>query len=133
MNRDSSAGDFSPERTFVSASQDRISSPLGDQLFDDAAIIQVEVLGGPMDGNTHFSSNGVLLIGRSRDCDFVLDADTRISGQHARLTLKKGLLWLEDMCSTNGTYLGSERLTSMVPVAPGVQFTIGATLLEILT
>ncbi len=47
----------------------------------------------------------IVLIGRDSACDCLLDAAT-ISTQHARLSHHHGQWWLEDLHSTNGTFLG---------------------------
>ncbi|MBT3340732.1 MAG: FHA domain-containing protein [Planctomycetes bacterium] len=132
MTADFPKDDSPLARTIVNRVRDLKPGLLADERFDAASMIQVEVLGGPMDGKTHFSTNGVLVVGRSLECDFSLDEDPLISGEHVRLSRSKGLLWLQDLSSTNGTFLGDEPVLSMVPVAPGVQFSIGVTLLEIL-
>jgi DNA-binding winged helix-turn-helix (wHTH) protein len=48
-------------------------------------------------------------IGRSRDCDFVLDS-TEVSRLHARLTHDHLNIFLEDLGSTNGTFVNGRRL-----------------------
>jgi len=95
-------------------------------------LLRVEVLTGPMDGLTHFSARREMVLGRISEADLVLELDSRVSGQHARLFLEQGLIWLEDLGSTNGTFVGKEPLRGKIPVAPGVQFTVGRTLVEIL-
>lgn len=64
-------------------------------------------------------ANGqALVIGRSRSSDVVL-AHESVSRRHARLWLDKaGVLWVEDLGSSGGTYVDSERVTK-APVPPG--------------
>lgn len=50
-----------------------------------------------------------ITIGRSPDCDIVLD-DVTVSRQHARLSVEAGVPYLEDLGSSNGTYQGNVRL-----------------------
>ena len=58
----------------------------------------------------------VFTIGRSQQCDLVLNQD-KVSGVHARLVQGSSDSWmLEDMNSTNGTYLDGARVASMVPI-----------------
>ena len=46
-----------------------------------------------------------LLIGQNSDCDIRV-SDPYVSGQHARITIEPdGTTWIEDLGSTNGTYL----------------------------
>jgi len=65
----------------------------------------------------------VLVIGRSRSCDVVL-AHESVSRRHARMWLdKSGLLWIEDLGSSGGTHVGSERIKkASVPPGKHVRF-----------
>ena len=49
------------------------------------------------------------VIGRGADCDMVIDSP-RVSREHVALTRKGVLFYLEDLNSSNGTWLGEERL-----------------------
>ncbi len=57
-------------------------------------------------------------LGRDIACDFCLD-DPTVSTQHARLSFHHNQWWLEDMGSTNGTFLNEEPVTSPVVVTQG--------------
>jgi hypothetical protein len=74
-------------------------------------------------------SNGVL-IGRNPECALVLDDDFS-SGRHARIFPRDGGWFVEDLGSTNGTFLGPHRLTGAVPVTVGTVLRIGRTVLEL--
>ena len=70
------------------------------------------------------------LIGRAAECTLVLD-DDYASGRHARISYD-GSTWLvEDLGSTNGTFLGATRLTEPRPVAVGSVVRIGRTTIEL--
>jgi Protein of unknown function (DUF3662)/Inner membrane component of T3SS, cytoplasmic domain len=69
---------------------------------------------------------GGAVIGRSRDCDIVLD-DAGVSRRHARLHPAAGGWALEDLGSTNGVRLNEEELRDTMPVHPGDQIEIGST------
>lgn len=70
-----------------------------------------------------------LMIGRGEKCRLVLD-DTYISTVHARIFSKGDTYMLEDLGSTNGTYLNRRRVTSPVEIHRGDQVKIGKTVLE---
>ena len=50
------------------------------------------------------------MIGRSRNCGLRLDASD-VSSEHARIGSENGQLWVEDLGSTNGTFIGEERVS----------------------
>ena len=56
----------------------------------------------------HLGDNAI--IGRSEDCDITID-DTRVSRRHARITRRGDDFFLEDLGSSNGTFIREEQLT----------------------
>lgn len=76
-----------------------------------------------------FDIGDELIVGRGDKCHVVL-ADTYSSQIHARVFRKSGQLFIEDMGSTNGTYLNRRKVTSPVPVARGDRARIGKTEME---
>ncbi len=71
-------------------------------------------------------------LGRAHDCTIVLD-DDYASSRHARIFPKDGQWWVEDLGSTNGTYLDRSRLTSPTTIPLGVPVRVGKTVLELRT
>ncbi len=66
-----------------------------------------------------------LIVGRSRSSDVVLTHES-VSRRHARLWLdRSGALWIEDLGSSAGTYIGTDRVTKAV-VPPGQPVRFGA-------
>lgn len=59
-----------------------------------------------------------LLVGRSDSCDLVLDTGNA-SRQHARLEVRNSEVWLSDLDSTNGTFVGEQRIESEVRLQSG--------------
>lgn len=89
------------------------------------------VTAGPLSGTTLPLRPAGTLIGRSPECALVLD-DDYASGRHARIFQDDRGTWLvEDLRSTNGTYLGATRLTEPREVAAGSVLRIGQTMLEL--
>ena len=71
-----------------------------------------------------------LLIGRADRCQLVLN-DSYVSQMHARIFAKDGGYMIEDLGSTNGTYLNKRKVTTATPLHRGDQVKIGKTVLEL--
>ena len=67
--------------------------------------------GGGLREGSAFELNGSVTIGRSPAVEIQID-DPFASGRHARISERGGLFYIEDMGSTNGTYLNGAALTS---------------------
>ena len=74
-------------------------------------------------GSAYDLSEGALL-GRGEPADIQLE-DTFASSQHARLVPQGDVMVLEDLGSTNGTYLNGEPLRGPQPLHPGDSIRIG--------
>ena len=85
---------------------------------------------GPLTGTSLRLRESGTLIGRNPECALVLDDDFA-SGRHARIFEREGSWYVEDLGSTNGTFLGSERLTAPVAVEAGTVLRIGKTVVEL--
>ena len=68
-------------------------------------------------------------LGRAAGCQITLD-DTYTSQLHARVFTKDGQWFVEDLGSTNGTYLNTKRVSSPLQLKRGDRIKIGATVLE---
>ena len=71
-----------------------------------------------------------ILLGRGADATIRLD-DDYVSTRHARFVPHGDDWYIEDLGSTNGTYIGNQRITTPMVVAPGVQVRIGKTTAEL--
>jgi pSer/pThr/pTyr-binding forkhead associated (FHA) protein len=63
---------------------------------------------GPQAGLTYVLGSGATLIGRGAECDIFL-GDVTVSRHHATVTASKEALTVEDLGSTNGTYVNGSR------------------------
>lgn len=91
---------------------------------------QLVVTEGPLAGTTLDLDGTPILLGRAQEATLVLE-DDYASGRHARL-FPQGTRWfIEDLGSTNGTYLGGTALTRALPVELGVPVRIGKTVIEL--
>ena len=88
------------------------------------------VTAGSMAGTRIRLGGGPILIGRAEDSTLVLDDDYS-SARHARLVQLGDGYALEDLGSTNGTYLDRNRVTATTPVPVGVPIRIGRTVMEL--
>jgi pSer/pThr/pTyr-binding forkhead associated (FHA) protein len=71
-----------------------------------------------------------IMIGRDPNCDLAM-IDEALSAHHARLAHHHGQWWLEDLNSTNGTFLNREKLTTPAVVITGDKFKCGNTVFAI--
>ncbi|RMH67835.1 MAG: FHA domain-containing protein [Actinomyces sp.] len=71
-----------------------------------------------------------VVVGRSPDCDVVLD-DPRVSKRHAALRRRDGRWWIEDLGSTNGTVVDGRPLHAPAALTPGGRIELGGTMLEV--
>jgi pSer/pThr/pTyr-binding forkhead associated (FHA) protein len=69
-------------------------------------------------------------IGRDPACDFVLD-DSTVSARHTRLSFRQGQWWVEDLRSTNGTFLNLEPVAEPLVVANGDELRCGQAIFTI--
>ena len=70
-------------------------------------------------------------IGRAPGCSVPLADDTYVSQLHARIYIRDGRPFVEDLGSTNGTFLNRDRLSKTMPLHRGDKLQIGQTVLEI--
>jgi pSer/pThr/pTyr-binding forkhead associated (FHA) protein len=85
---------------------------------------------GSMSGTKVPLTESPVTIGRAPDSTVVLD-DDYASSRHARLFPDNGRWLVEDLGSTNGTYLDRQRVNGPTPVPLGVPIRIGKTVLEL--
>lgn len=89
-------------------------------------------MNGEMAGYEFVVSGEVISLGRKAENDVVLPLDPRISRFHAQLARgPEGAWMLEDLESTNGTFVGRRRIHAQTPLAPGDVFRMGRTWLRI--
>lgn len=71
-----------------------------------------------------------LTVGRAAGCQITLD-DTYASQIHARIFTRDGQLFVEDLGSTNGTYLNRRKVSAPMVVSLGDRIQIGSTVMEV--
>ena len=110
----------------VKPAKRRLPRPVRTQN-ESAALL---VTAGGLAGTSLRLKPGGTLIGRNPECALVLD-DDYASGRHCRV-FHDGSGWVvEDLGSTNGTFVGNRPITEPTPISPGGSIRIGRTVIEL--
>ena len=89
------------------------------------------IVNGPQTGTSAAVQGGPVLIGRSADCQIILD-DDYVSTRHARVQASEdGTFYVEDLGSTNGTYVNGQRITAPTTLTMADTLRIGKTMLKL--
>ncbi|MCO8277576.1 FHA domain-containing protein [Actinoplanes sp. TRM 88003] len=91
---------------------------------------QLVVTAGNLAGTRITLGEAPITIGRAEDSTLVI-TDDFASARHARLVPREGQWFVEDVGSTNGTYLDRGKVSGPTPVPLGVPIRIGRTSLEL--
>jgi pSer/pThr/pTyr-binding forkhead associated (FHA) protein len=84
----------------------------------------------PADGRgRNFELGDEVTVGRAAGCGVALD-DAFTSQLHARVFRRAGEMWIEDLGSTNGTFVNARKLGSPTPLHLGDRLQVGRTVLE---
>ncbi len=71
-------------------------------------------------------------VGRTREADVVL-GDPEVSRRHARIESHNGVVYVEDLGSSNGTFLNGRRVTEAIEVREGDEIDVGTTRLVVIS
>jgi pSer/pThr/pTyr-binding forkhead associated (FHA) protein len=85
------------------------------------------------DAGRQIPLDNVIDVGREPSLPLHLDEDTQVSRRHARITAQGGQVVVEDLGSTNGTYVNDQPISSPRTLNPGDKVRIGLTVLELRT
>ncbi|NUR75785.1 MAG: FHA domain-containing protein [Thermoleophilia bacterium] len=117
-----------PQESMILAPQQAASSGL---LAQPAAreLGRLVVLSSPTfdDGESFALDSHPLTVGRASNNDLALPEDEYASGRHARFEPRRDGIWIEDIGSTNGTFVNGIRLTRERKLTPGDVVRIGET------
>ncbi len=75
-------------------------------------------------------AGGMIMIGRGADCQLILD-DDYVSTRHARVVATPNGVYVEDLGSTNGTYVNGQRITAPTTITLADSVRIGKTMLRL--
>jgi ABC-type multidrug transport system ATPase subunit/pSer/pThr/pTyr-binding forkhead associated (FHA) protein len=90
----------------------------------NTTVFKLVVHAGPSPGQEFDLARPELIIGRDPGVDIVIDSPA-VSRRHARLVSSNGAYLLEDLGSSNGTFLNGRRLAGQSRLQPGDQITLG--------
>ncbi len=121
--------------TQVREPKKRVAAPAGKR--GPRKVVAPSVLDGKlvicepeaMVGQT-YSLGDELTIGRAAGCQIMLD-DTYISQLHTRIFLREGKYMVEDLGSTNGTYLNRRKVSGPMVMQVGDMLQVGSVILEL--
>ena len=85
---------------------------------------------GPLRGTIVPLGPSAVLVGRAPSCTLVLDDDYS-SSRHARVFQQDGQWFVEDLGSTNGTFVADQRVEGPTPVPTGTPVRVGRSVLEL--
>lgn len=92
--------------------------------------LHLAVTQGPLEGTSIPLGEAPVTIGRAPTSTLVIDDDF-CSARHARVYREGEAWWIEDLGSTNGTFIDDARLYDPVEARPGIRIRLGATELEV--
>jgi pSer/pThr/pTyr-binding forkhead associated (FHA) protein len=78
-----------------------------------------------------FELGDELTVGRAVGCGVALPDDTFVSTLHARVFRRDGSLFIEDLGSTNGTFVNDRPVTGTAPITKGDRLQVGKTVFEL--
>ena len=95
------------------------------------AIASLEVIEGPAAGAKISMEDGSFTIGRSETGEGKLGDDGELSRRHARIVRSDGGLQIEDLGSTNGTFVNGQRISAPTGLRPGDLIGVGTTKIRV--
>jgi pSer/pThr/pTyr-binding forkhead associated (FHA) protein len=117
-----------PQESFILAPSQAASLGLGRQQAEVTMGSLVAVKSSAIEEGARFDLNGrTLTVGRSASNDIRLDGDEFASAHHARIEPRRDGVWVEDVGSTNGTYVNGARVARARQLVPGDIIRVGET------
>lgn len=116
-----------PQDSFVLAPSQALEAGLRDSGTSDLGRVVVVKSPALPEGEEWQLDSSPLTFGRSSQNDVPLERDEYASSRHARIQPRRDGVWVEDIGSTNGTYLNGLRLNEPTRLSPGDVVRIGET------
>jgi pSer/pThr/pTyr-binding forkhead associated (FHA) protein len=113
-----------PQESFILGPQQAAAAGLGRT----SAGVLVVLSSPALDPGTERElDSSPVTLGRASDNDLVLDSDEFASVKHARIEPRRDGIWVEDLNSTNGTFVNGMKLSRRQKLAPGDVIRVGET------
>lgn len=94
-------------------------------------VLRLSVVEPPSQRGRSYEVSDEITVGRAQGCGVALPEDSFTSNLHARVWRQDGQVWIEDLGSTNGTYLNKRKLSGPAPLSRGDRLQVGRTVLEV--
>jgi EmrB/QacA subfamily drug resistance transporter len=91
---------------------------------------ELKILSGPGAGAEAPVLHNSATIGREPECDLQI-LDGEVSRRHAKVTVRDGVAAIDDLHSSNGTYVNGERILARTALLPGDRIQIGEATIEL--
>ena len=117
--------ELKPDRGVAASAQPTAKSSKKGKVPRKAVVIEGDKLKGKS-----YDLGQELVIGRGDKCHIILD-DSYVSQVHARIFPRGGSVVVEDLGSTNGTYLNRKRVSAPSELQRGDKVKIGRTVMEL--
>lgn len=113
-----------PQESFVLAPQQAAAAGLGRTHTGVLVVLASPALDP---GTERELDSAPVTLGRAAENDLVLDDDEFASVKHARIEPRRDGVWLQDLESTNGTFVNGSKVTRPLKLAPGDVIRVGET------
>jgi pSer/pThr/pTyr-binding forkhead associated (FHA) protein len=113
-----------PQESFILAPQQAAAAGLGRA---NAGVLVVLSSPALEPGMERELDSVPVTLGRAPDNDLVLDSDEFASVKHARIEPRRDGVWVEDLNSTNGTFVNGMKLSRRQKLTPGDVIRVGET------
>ena len=117
-----------PQESFIMGPQQAAAAGLGRQPQAIDSGVLVTVRSNALEQGSRFELNAkAITLGRAASNDIRLGDDEFASSRHARIEPRRDGVWVEDIGSTNGTYVNGTRLGGAHKLVPGDVVRVGET------
>jgi pSer/pThr/pTyr-binding forkhead associated (FHA) protein len=115
----------------VAAAPAPVRGPVRASLGSNKPPGRLRVLEPPERRGRTYELGEELTVGRAGGCQVALEDDNYASQLHARLFRRDGQFYVEDLGSTNGTYVNRKKVTAPIAIRKGDRLQIGKTVMEL--